>query len=341
VNAPGDLLAPSGSASVESALPGVVREVLARDGERVEAGQAIVRLEDAPLRASLALDERQLEVARRESEEASRADREALDQALGVLQRQRAALRARARIHHTLLQRRRVRLEDVRARVDFGLARPDEADAAGDAVHGTAAQVALLDYQLIELELLQADRERDAQMRERERRALLGRLSVEVERARSRLDSAVIRAPASGWVESLHAPVGEVIAAGEVIARVVPQNGPRAIVARLPMLQAALLSAGSAVGVELDSLPVDELPAARARVTRVSADGDSGAEVRASGGDGPSGAHARVALELVGDAAPEPLASRLRSGERVRVRWLRRERVLGLALELARNWLER
>ena len=340
VSAPGALLAPAGSASAQSLLPGVVREVLAREGDRVEAGQAIARLDDAALRASLALDERQLEVARGESEEASRADREALDQALGALRRQRAALRERARIQQTILQRRRVRLEDVRARVDFGLARPDDARAAGDAIQGAAAQVALLDYQLVELELMQADRMRDGQTRERERRTLLSRLTAEVDAARSRLASAVIRAPASGRVESLHAPVGEVVAPGEVIARVVPQHAPRAVVAYLPLRQAAFIRVGTEASVELDSLPGDELGVARARVARVSSDVAPQAEVRSTGGREPSGAHVRVELELVDDAEREALASRLRSGERVRVCWHRRGRALGVALELARTWLD-
>jgi multidrug efflux pump subunit AcrA (membrane-fusion protein) len=338
VEAPGALRAPNGLRSVESVLPGAVSHVLTRVGDGVEAGQVMVRLADAQLRSSLVLEERRLEVLRRETEEASRADEEQLALALRASRRQRATLLERRSIHQKILRSRQERLANVQVRVDFGLDRPDDARVVDEAVQAATEQVALFDYQLTEVELAQVDRVRDMRARDLERRAMLSRQSAGVEEARSLLSSTAIRAPTSGRVESLFTQVGEVIDPGQVIAQIAPKNVPRAIVAFLPSREAPFISVGSDASVEVESLAAKQPGVTRARVTRVSSDIAPLEEIRSTLGESLCASRVRVELELLDDAADERTAPRLRSGERVFVRWHRRQRrLLGLAFDLVRQ----
>jgi adhesin transport system membrane fusion protein len=359
VEAAGALRAPNGLRSVESALPGVVRELLVGPGDRVEAGQVMVQLEDAKLRSSLVAREQRLDAFRREMEEASRDDAAALDRAMRASRRQRDALRARHGIQQTILRKRRARLSDVQALVASGAANADDALLVDEALQATTEQVAMLESRVTDVELAQADRLREWQARELERRATLSERSAAVEEARVLLASATIRSPSSGRVESVLASVGHVVDSGEVLAQVAPTDAPRSIVAFLAPSQAALVSVGSEAQVRVESLSDSKLGVARARVTRLSAESDgseesastlgagassegvSGAVADRASGEGRSGSRVRMELELLDDAAEEKVIPHLRSGERMLVRLHGRERrVLSVAFELVSRWLE-
>ncbi|HTV24201.1 MAG TPA: HlyD family efflux transporter periplasmic adaptor subunit [Polyangiaceae bacterium] len=341
VKAPGALRAPNGLRSVESVLAGAVSEVLAQAGELVEAGQVLVRLEDAKLRSSLVLQERQLELARRDMEDASRVDRAALDAAFEASRRQRDALRTRSGINQTILQKRTTRRDNVNELVAHGAASQDDALAVDESVHAATEQLAVLQTQLTEVDLAHADRVRDWQARELERRAAVSRQSANVDEARSLLELTTIRSPSAGRVESLLAKVGEVVSAGEILAQIVPADAPRAIVGFLPSREAAFVSVGSEATVEVEALPVNEFGLARARVLRISADIAQPEELTAAFGEGLPGAHVRVELELESDVVQAKMAPHLRSGERVLVRLHSRERrVLSLLFEFVRKWLD-
>jgi hypothetical protein len=161
--------------------------------------------------------------------------------------------------------------------------------------------------------------------------------------------------------------VGQVVHSGEVLAQVAPKDAPRTIVAFLPSREVAFVSVGSEAEVHGESLPDSELGMARARITRLAAEGERSEEstsplgenaasagagasserpmsagaFAAASGESLSGSHVSVELELLDDAAWEKMAPHLRSGERLLVRLHSRERrVLSVAVELVRKWLE-
>jgi multidrug efflux pump subunit AcrA (membrane-fusion protein) len=341
VKATGTLRAPSGLRSVESLLAGAVSQVLVAPGDGVESGQVVVRLEDAKLRSNLVLKERELSLMQQDTDEASRADRVLLDEALRVGERQRVTLEQRQRISRAQLARRSARLNDMQSLVAYGAASKNDAFDTDESVQAALQQVAALGSQLLDLDLSIADRLRAWQERELERRSAIGRSNAVVEEARSLLGLVEVRSPAAGRIESLMARVGDVVSAGEVMAQVVPVGAPRIIVAFLQSRETAFVRVGGEANIEVESLSVNEFGTARGRVLRVSSDVAQPEEMAAVSGAVLPGAHVRVELELLPDAAHEKMARHLRSGERVVVRLhTRKRRVLGILFDFARKWVE-
>ena len=341
VKAWGILRAPSGLRSVESVLAGAVSEVFAQSGDAVEMGQVLLRLEDAELRAEFAVREQELATLRHETEESSRVDRALLDEVLRAGDRQEAALARRNHINQAQIEQRSARLSDLRSLVAYGAASQKEAWDADESVQAALQQGALLDSQLIDLDLAMADRLREWEARELGRRSTLNRAQAAVEDARSALQAMEIRSPVTGRVESLLPKPGDPVQAGARVAEVVPGNRARRIVSFVPSREATEVGVESTANVEVESLPMNEFGMAQARVERVASDVARADEMLVVLGHVLPGSHVRVELELSADAAHQPIAPYLRSGERVRVHLHTRERrIWNVLLEFARSGLE-
>jgi multidrug resistance efflux pump len=300
----------------------------------------VVRLEDTKLKAALTLRERELELLLEDTAEAAEADRATLRSATRALDQQKSAVLRRQQIAEKQLRRRQAHLENLEELVKQGAASSVEALQVNESVMTGLQAVAELGSQLAQLDLLVADRMREWQARDLERRASLGRANAAVAEARSLLELVDIRSPASGRIESLLATPGNVVQAGEVMAQVIPKDAPRSIVAFLPSREMAFVRIGTDANVEVESLPVGEFGMARARVTRISTDVAKTEEIEAAFGEVLPGSFVRVELSLQADATHDAMAPHLRSGERVLVRLHRRERrILSLLFEFVRKWL--
>lgn len=340
VKAPGALRAPNGLRSVESVLGGAVTEVLAHAGDDVVAGQVVARLEDTKLRTTLTLREHELQLLERDTAEASQADAAMLRSATVALERQRAALRQRREINQAQLRQRAAHLKNLKELVKYGAASAADELTVNESVQAASESVAQLGSQVAQLELSMADRQREWQGRDLERRTSLSRAKAAVEEAESLLELVHIRAPAEGRIESLLTTPGAVVAAGEILAQIVPKDAPRSIVAFLPSRETAFVKLGTLANVEVESLPINEFGMARARVTRISADIAKAEELEAAFGEALPGSFVRVELSLEDDDAHDKMSAHLRSGERVLVRLHRRERrILSLLFEFVRKWL--
>lgn len=340
VKAPGALRAPNGLRSVESVLSGAVTEVLAHAGDDVVAGQIVARLEETKLRTTLTLRERELALLEQDTREASQADEALLRSATLALERQRTALRQRREINQAQLRQRSAHLKNLKELVKHGAASATDELTVNESVQAAAESVAQLGSQVAQLELSMAERKREWQERDLDRRASLSRAHAAVEEAKSLLELVDIRAPADGRVESLLTTPGAVVGAGEILAQIVPKDAPRAIVAFLPSRETAFVTLGTEANVEVESLPINEFGMARARVTRISADIAKAEEIEVAFGEALSGSFVRVELTLVDDDTHDEMAAHLRSGERVLVRLHRRERrILSLLFEFVRKWL--
>lgn len=340
VKAPGALRAPNGLRSVESVLSGAVTEVLAQAGDDVAAGQVVARLEETKLRSTLTLRESELALLEQDTREASQADEALLRSATRALERQRKALRERREINQAQLRQRSAHLKNLQELVKYGAASAADELTVNESVQAASESVAQLGSQVAQLELSMADRRREWQERDLERRASLSRANAAVEEAKSLLELVHIRAPADGRIESLLTTPGAVVAAGEILAQIVPKDAPRSIVAFLPSRETAFVKLGSEANVEVESLPVNEFGMARARVARISADVAKAEEIEAAFGEALDGSFVRVELSLEDDDTHDKMSAHLRSGERVLVRLHRRERrILSLLFEFVRKWL--
>lgn len=338
--AQGTLRAPRGLRPVASVLSGSIAELLVESGDAVEAGQVVARLEATELRAALVNREHELETTRRDVSEASRRDREMEERAALAMQRRRAALQGRIEINGERLLARRQQSSNYEILAREGSASQTESlnmkeslQQAAESVSALSAEVALLDLEL-------ADRARQWQERESTRKTQLSRAEANAEEARTLLASTEIHAPAAGQIESLLVSPGSVIEAGGLLGNVVPRGAPRLIVAFVPSREIAFVTPGSAATVEVQSLSLSEFGLAQARVTRVSSDVATPAEVQATLGEALSGSVVRVELELLDSDASARMDGHLRSGERVTTRLHRRQRrVLTLLFDFVRKWL--
>jgi hypothetical protein len=126
-----------------------------------------------------------------------------------------------------------------------------------------------------------------------------------------------------------------------VLAQLVPVGRPSHVVAFLPEKDRAFLAEKAAVKLELDRLPVGEFGSLVGRVSRISDDVASEAEVEAHLGPASADALFRVDMQIESGARNQKLFKFLQSGARLTVRApLRSRRILSLMFDPIRRLLD-
>jgi membrane fusion protein len=340
VVAPGALRAPEGLRAIASTLPGSVAEVLVRAGDEVHEGQILARLDVAQLQATLKLREGELAVLEKETAVAETADVEYSKQMEHALLQRRSVLDKRSNINQALRSQRQDQLRRMRESVRQGVASYNQELGTRELLQDALEAEQLLRSGIADIDMQLAETSTRLEDRAQSRRTELARASAVVTEARSLIERAAVRSPASGRVESLLVNPGSVVDAGQLLAQVVPTGALRSIVAFLPSRETAFVKAGTLARVEVESLPVSEFGQAQARVTRVSSDIANQQEIVAQFGEGAQGSFVRVELELLPESTTAVMSPHLRSGEVVKVRLHRRERrIISLMFEFVRTWL--
>lgn len=338
----GVLRAAFGVQSVVASLAGTVREVVVQAGDHVRAGDVIARIDAAPLEAELMAAEQRLASIEEEWAEARKViasthARSAQLFAARTAQLKRGEKRQLARVARR--DERAARLQDpgVQAAVEE-LVREGSADAvdsARDELMRASEELAAL--RLSAATAYSQYRQGLAAGEQRVREARAQRDSV-----RSLLKQTELRASSTGLVESLRVHAGQVIQAGDWVARVVRDEAPRTLVAFVPERDVAFLRPGAIAAVELDQLPMGEFGHLDAQVVRVAGELADRSELVAALGDSASSApHVRVELRVLATAGGARLGTRLRPGTLVTARIpLRERRLLAIVFEPARRWLD-
>lgn len=227
---------------VSPQIEGYVVEVLVGDNQRVEAGQVLLRLDDADARAELA--EAEANLAALEAGVRNVDARAAQEQAL-IAARAAAVSQAEAQAELAAQQVDRYgrlaaqgwvseqRIETERAGVRTARASVAEAQAALAAEQRAAG-------------VLGSTRSQSLASVEQARAA--------VERARIRLDRTVIRAPVAGVVGARGVRVGQYVRPGGAVLSIVPL-GDAYVVANFKETQLDRLRLGQAVEIEADAFP--------------------------------------------------------------------------------------
>lgn len=231
---------------VSPQVDGYVVEVLVADNQRVEAGQVLIRLDDADAKANLAQAEANLAAveagvqnvdARAVQEQAliaSRAAAVSQAQAQADLARQQVARYDRLAEQGWVSQQR---IETERAGVRTAQASVAEAQAALVAEQRAAG-------------VLGSTRDQSVASVEQARAA--------VDKARLALDRTLIRAPVDGVVGARGVRVGQYVRPGGTILSIVPL-GDTYIVANFKETQLDRLRLGQAVHIEADAFKGEEL----------------------------------------------------------------------------------
>ncbi len=339
--AAGTLRAPSGLRPVASALGGSVTKVVARPGQRVEAGEVVAVLEGAELQAALVRRERELSSVEKDVEAARQADDQMAAEARRALSRRRSALQDRLSIAARQLEQRRAHARGVAELVLQGASSAADALSVQEAASRAEVQLAALRAEAAQLDLETADRDRQWKQREAERRLRLESARGAVEEARALLQRVELRAPSAGRLESLLVQPGAVVTPGQVLAQIVPEGAPRSIVAFVSARESSFVRVGAEAQVEIESLPTSEFGVAHARVARVSAEAAAAGELAAALGAVPSGRFVRVELDLLDAGREGIMQPHLRSGARVLVRLHRRQRrILAVLFDFVRELIE-
>lgn len=231
---------------VSPRIGGQVVEVLVKDNQQVEAGQVLVRLDDADAKAALAEAEAKLA---------------ALVAAVGnvdaQLSQQQAAIAARAaevdqsRSQAVLAQKEMERYGKLASegwvssqRIDTQRAQTETARASV-----TKAQAALTAEERT-LGVLSSARSQSS--------AAVQQAQANVEQARLTLERTVIRAPIAGTVGARGVRIGQVVTAGSQLMSVVP-NTETYVVANFKETQLGRMKLGQRVVIKADAYPDMEI----------------------------------------------------------------------------------
>ena len=327
VIATGRVEAEGGDRAVEHVDGGTVAAILVRDGDRVAAGEVLVRIDGALLRSEAAVLETELFdlVARRNRLEAEFRDAEAIvwDPGLAAAAETDPAVRAAVEGHRRLFAARRAtragfvaqlreRIEQTRRQIagfeaqrraltrqlalldeelqaqrsllDKGLTRKpvvlelerDMAALEGQA-GDVAARVAAAHGRIAELEtqILQIGSRRieEAESETREVQARENAVRERLAGLRMRIGRLEVRAPVTGLVHDLAvSAVGEVLAPGEPVAKVVPEEAGFATRVRLDPIDVDQVRPGQEAVLRFSAFSARSTPEYGGTVTRVSAD---------------------------------------------------------------------
>jgi HlyD family secretion protein len=291
-------LVPEGDVyKVQPVVPGEVAELLVEEGEEVEAGEAIARLDRSLLEKDLERLQQTLI-----------ADQLHLNQVQGMIDRTMAELQtlgaiasADLRAQESAIRQAQVRadtnestlaqlyqdveahterLERLRPVVEQGVLAADNLFQIEQAVRDRQQAITQKQGELEEAQgearRLQAEldqRRAEAQRRQLETQQRLQQLEIQqaelaakiaetetlLRKAQREMEQTVLYAPVDGIVSTLHIDnVGEVIQAGATIAEVAPADAPLVLQANLPSSEAGLVAPGMTVNLKFDAFPYQD-----------------------------------------------------------------------------------
>jgi membrane fusion protein len=326
---------------VQARIPGTVAEVLSGTGCRVDAGQALLRLEAPHLSASLVEADDHLrcfgpEFQGLERREAALHEQHQATAAARILQLERDQAGQRRSVAR--LARKAAAVQHL---VEAGILPDQDREEAREALDQGERELRALGQALLQARQESAQREsgyrRERWSRGTERsRALSRRRALEYD-----LGQGTLAAPLAGFVDTLLVRRGDSVQAGQTVARIVPGDARLQVLGFLDEAHRAWIKAGDRVKLELSQFPYAEFGTLDGRILYVGMDFASPEEIRAALGESARlGAPAfKVELEVL-PARDGPLAKvELRPGMRLDVRFtLRRQSPIAFAFEPLKRW---
>jgi membrane fusion protein len=283
----GALVPASGTIRVVAPHSGLVRERRVQEGERVVAGESLIRLVDARVtrqdgpvgQATIDLAERRAADTRRQRDAirvASRSEREALagridglSAEMGQLDRELEMLDDRVELARNSL----ARLEELERRGFVSRAQREQKQE--DALEhrsrryaSTRARLAMA-REIASLRLAVAESEARSRAQLSALDAQLATLAQEQVERRAQAD-AVVTAPAAGTVAAILAEPGQVVAGGASLLTLLPEGSPLEAHLFAPSRAVGFIRAGQEVLLRYPAFPYQKFGSHRARVTSVS-----------------------------------------------------------------------
>lgn len=320
---------------------GTVGSIEVRSSQAVKTGAVLLRIAAPNIQGQLLEAERQTAAVLGDFQTISNRQDAAYTEQSQRLKGRIAQLQGQLASYGQSLQIYERRLKAKLILQKEGLVSPIETDEAREALEQTRRQLSGAQQSLD-----QTKQERAA-LESRHQDELWQRKQV-VQNSESKRDSlafvqgqTVVLAPEDGVVEALLVKPGEVVQAGQVVGKLIPQGAPLQVVSFLAEKDRAFVKPGDEVHLELEQLPYAEYGTLRARVTRVSDDLASPYEIREALGEDQKleASTYRVELEITDAKALESAKVKLRTGMLMNVRYtLRRQRLITLVMDPLRRW---
>lgn len=311
----GSLVPASGTIRVVAPQPGLIRERRVREGERVVAGDTLLRLVDARVTpqdgpvglAMIGHAERRAEDTRRQREDiraASGSERAALVariDGLSVemvqLERELETLDDRGELARKSLQR----LEELERRGFVSPAqreqKEEEALEHRSRRHATARTRLAMVREIAGLRLAVAESQSRSRAQLSSLDAQLATLAQEQVERRAQAD-AVVTAPAAGTVATLLVEPGQVVASGASLLTLLPEGSPLEAHLFAPSRSVGFIRVGQEVRLRYPAFPYQKFGSHRARVTSVSRSALAAAELGFTPPDGSREPLYRVKVAL-------------------------------------------
>ncbi|WP_408888537.1 HlyD family efflux transporter periplasmic adaptor subunit [Myxococcus faecalis] len=292
------VVAPVGeTARVQAQRSGVVADISVREGQQVEQGAVLLRLDDAQVRTRLKLLEQQVAEARGrvsmlEALVASRADAYGVQvrvrkatavETVARLEAARAQVSAKEREAEARARDAR-QAEQLKAKEFVAPVEAEnaamEAEVARSQVEAARAAARELEASLGRLELEQRGLEGDARVASLADGAALAAAKVELERYEGELEETRLEvarwevvAPRAGTVQGLTVfDRGDVVQAGSVLGLVVPSEDALVVRAAVTSEGITFLREGQAVRIKLDGYPFQDFGVLLGELSRVAGD---------------------------------------------------------------------
>jgi membrane fusion protein len=328
------LLAPTG---------GVVAERKFNPGDFVPAGMPVIRLDSPQVQANRLEADRHLQLLSNEFTGVA-------NQQDALYERQRTDLESRLQsatldlesfVLSEQLQARKLKAnQELAAR---GIVGRLELETAEESLEQARRQVrsGRQALQQVKQDLISLEAQRKNQLFTRK---------SEYETAKARVDAVgyaehetSLSAPVAGYLDALTVRPGDLVQAGQPVAKVMPLDGPMSIVSFLSEKNRAYVHEGDEVKLELNQYPSAEYGVLTGKIRRVGKDLVSSSEWKeAMGEEGkPEEASFRVEIDVIPGVGGSALKDvQLRPGMLLNVRYtLRRQSLIAFAFSPIRRWL--
>ena len=227
---------------------GRLMAVTVREGEDVEQGQVVARMETAGLEARL--DEAQAGLER------ARIGVEGVTNRVSQRESELAAARARVAQREAELEAARKRVERTRTLVERGTSTPAQLDEDEAAFEGARAAVSAARAEVASVQAALASARSDVVAA----RAAVRAAEATVKRIRTDIDDATLRAPRPARVQYRVAEPGEVLAAGGTVLNLLDLTDVY-MTFFLPTAEAGRIALGAEARIVLDAAPQYVIPA--------------------------------------------------------------------------------
>lgn len=321
---------------VSNQTSGIVVEVSKRSGDDVHTGDLIAQLDSATVRARLLESNEKLAVASATLQQIEGRQKALYGQRLAHLRDQSNLLAERAQSESGSVASAQRRKSTFDTLSKEGLASNLDVGQAGEE-HAAAVRAELaIRQELATVRAQSATVEAELEAELRRARAAVREATAERDSATLSLEQLRIVAPRDGRMEAVVVRIGDTLAPGAVVGKLVPADAQLEVVSFIPERDRAFLEPGRGARVELEQLPVAEFGALSGNVGRIATDIATGAEIKDALGEAAAtdGAFVRVELTLNDDAQKEKLAKYLRSGSMLSIRYpVRKRRAITVLFE--------